>query len=206
MIIVKLQTCLSDKSNFPFKNLFFNCYFFICSKFFSVVSECFIHNIATLLYLPQKIHRLPIAHCLTITHCLPTTHRPPAHRPPSHRPKIPLPAHRPSPGNILYFWGGVFLYPVQNVGPCVGGYFTVDWRLANNLVLDKQFLPDNTEKFLYRGLICHVIIIICYTQHSHKSQRFSNKGLWKNKLGLKILFKQFPLQLLLFFFTCLSVN
>ena len=44
-----------------------------------------------------------------------------------------------------------------------------------------------------------MIIIICYRQHSHKSQRFSNKGLWKNKLGLKILFKKFSLQILLFF-------
>ena len=62
MIIVKLQTCSSDKSNFPFKNLFFNCYFFVCSKSFSVLSECFTHNIATLLYLPPKIHRPTIAH------------------------------------------------------------------------------------------------------------------------------------------------
>ena len=102
MIIVKLQTCSSDKSNFPFKNLFFNCYFFIFSKSFSVRSECFIHDIATLLYMPLKIHRPPIACLLPIAHRLPTadrppTHRPPAHRPPAHRPKISSPAHRPSP-------------------------------------------------------------------------------------------------------------
>ena len=97
LIIVKLQTCSSDKSNFPFKNLFFNCYFFIFSKSFSVLSECFIHDIATLLYMPLKIHR-PLIACLPPSaHRLPTAHRPPAHRPPAHRPKISSPAYRPSP-------------------------------------------------------------------------------------------------------------
>ena len=90
LIIVKLQTCLFDKSNFPFKNLFFNCYFFICSKSFFVLFECFIHNIATLLYLPPKnpspAHR-PLSN-----------HRPsPAYHPsPIACPPIPSPAHRPA--------------------------------------------------------------------------------------------------------------
>ena len=82
--------------------MFFKCYFFICSKSFSVLSECFIHNIATLLYLPQKIHLPPISHCLIIVHHLSTTHHPSPARP---SPTNSI-AHRPSPGNILYSSGG----------------------------------------------------------------------------------------------------
>ena len=105
LIIVKLQTYLSDKSNFPFKNLFFNCYFFICSKSFSVVSECFIHNIAILLYLPQKIHRLPISHCLIINHRLPA-------RPSPARPSPKNSIARPSPiarQHFILLRGGLFV-------------------------------------------------------------------------------------------------
>ena len=117
LIIVKLQTCSSDKSNFPFKNLFFNCYFFIFSKSFSVLSEYFIHDIATLLYMPLKIHRLPT-----------TAHRPPAHR----KPARPSPARsspknfiaRPSPiarQHFIVLRGGLFV-------PC-NSHQTFIWKL-----------------------------------------------------------------------------
>ena len=120
LIIVKLQTCSSDKSNFPFKNLFFNCYFFIFSKSFSVLSECFIHDIATLLYMPLKIHRPPIACLPPIAHRLPTAHRlPPITRPPIARPLIAQKVHRPPiahrPATFYSPQGGLFV-------PCQAHY------------------------------------------------------------------------------------